>query len=138
MDSDKEHPLEGAQFLNPHSDVDDEYWPRNPSEYEVTRKFRQRFKELAGIVDGDDINDAFQYGELVKASQGCMAFVLYKEGYTISIIVENPTRMVYRAISVWPFIYDINETRESGQLSSKQIWRIEEYVGEHKSNWEEN
>lgn len=132
------HPLDGAKFLHPDGAVNEDNWPRNPSDYKVTRRFRSRFKELKGIVNGDNIDDAFKYGELIKASEGCVAFVLHKEGYTISIIVDKSLTRGMRSVeTIWPYIYDEEEVRDSGALSSKQIWRIEQYVGEHKSNWED-
>lgn len=135
MTKDIERALEGAEFLHPAVDVEEEIWSRDSSDYNPTNKFIQRMKELRGIVTGDDINDAFQYGELVEASQDCVAFTLFKEGYTISIIVRPTRGSKDEVVSVWPFIYSEDEVRETGSLSSKQMWRIEEYVGEHKSSW---
>lgn len=130
------HPLSGAEFLNPKATVYEDDWSRNPSDYSITRRFRQRFKELRGIIDGDDIDDAFEYGELVRASAGCVAFVLYKEGYTLSVVVarDDNTEELYTE-TVWPYIYDERTIRSEGVLSSKQIWRIEKYVGEHSHKW---
>lgn len=132
-DGDKHH-LSGARFLKPNEEVNEDDWPRKPHKYTITSKFRQRMRELSGIVDGDIIEDAIRYGELMKASEGCFAFVNDLGGLTISIIVEDDDG-VRKAKTVWPYIYDQDEAKGTGMWSSKQIWKVEEYVGNHQDDW---
>lgn len=132
---DLEYILQGAQFLHPHVEVRQEKFDRKPEEYMPTNKFRRRMKELKGIVTGSDIRDAIRYGELIQASQGCYAYVTVKAGYTISFIFDPHDNMRNEMKSIWPYIYNKDEVWAEGGLSSKQVHRIETYIGEHQDNW---
>jgi len=120
--------LKGARFLHPNSDLLGGEVVRKPSDYYPSDKFRQRVRELGGIVTGDMINDAVEYGEAVRASEGCNAYVLFKPGVTFSFIWEPEDSVRYegRFISVWPYVYDKERALNSGLWSSNQIMTIEE------------
>jgi hypothetical protein len=132
------HILEGAKFLHPHAEVNEKEWSNDPGDYTITNKFRQRYSELSSVVNGDIIDDAIRYGELIKASQEHVAFMNDLGGVSISIIVTM--YMGYKAVSIWPYIYDKEKARSTGKWSSRQLYEIEDYVATHKDetvDWEE-
>lgn len=145
VDKDNGHILSGARFLHPAEEVDENEWSREPEDYSITHKFRQRYSELSSVMSGDIIEDAFRYGELIQASQGHVAFMNDLGGVTISIIVDSDESYKgsgrwYRVKSIWPYVYDKEKALDTGQWSSRQLFEIEEYVARHKDSeedWEE-
>lgn len=138
VDKDNGHILDGAKFLHPDEEVNENRWSRMPSDYSITNKFRQRYSELSSVMDGDIIEDAIRYGELVKASKGHVAFVNDLGGVTISIVADM--EMGYQVKTIWPYIYDKTRAKESGKWSTRQLFEIEDYVEMHKDGelkWEE-
>lgn len=124
----KEKALDGARFLQPHKNLLGGKVVRKPSDYLPADSFRNRMRELGGIVTGDMINDAIQYGEAVRASEGCNAYVLFRPGVTFSFIWEpyDGVRYEGRMISVWPYLYDREKALDTGLWSSSQLYTIEE------------
>lgn len=124
----KQRALDGARFLHPNEDLLGGEVVREPSDYLPTDSFRNRMRELGGIVDGGMINDAIQYGEAVRASDGCNAYVLFRPGVTFSFIWEPYDGVQYagRMISVWPYLYNREKALDTGLWSSSQLYTIEE------------
>lgn len=138
MGEDNGHILDGAKFLHPEREVEEHRWSRDPRDYSITNKFRQRYSELSSVMNGDIIEDAIRFGELVEASKGHVAFVNDLGGVTISIVVDM--EMGYQVKTIWPFIYDEEKARQTGKWSSRQMYEIEKYVVKHTDSnldWEE-
>ena len=132
--------LQGARFLQPSEPLVGDKLVREPNEYIPAASFRQRIRELGGIVDGDMIDDAIEYGSGVRASEGCNAFVLFRPGVTFSFIWRPAASVHHTAnmISVWPFVYDREKALDSGYWSSKQINTMEEIAAKNSENGQNN
>ena len=132
--------LKGARFLQPSEPLVGNELSREPKEYKPTSSFRNRIRELGGIVDGDMINDAIMYGTSTCASEGCNAFVLFKPGVTFSFIWRPAASVHHTAnmISVWPYVYDREKALDSGYWSSREINTMEEIAAKNSENNEHN
>lgn len=147
MPDDLPHFVEGAKFLRTEEGIDEWMYPRDPDRYEPTRKFRQRFRELGGCINGQDINDAFEYGELYPAAQGCASFIKDAGGVAFYVIVSanlkpnyedkrplseeqykkfNADDFDHTAVTVWPYVYDRDRAWNTGRWSGKQLDKIQD------------
>jgi len=128
--------LQGARFLQPSKPLVGDKLIRDPEDYLPAASFRQRMRELGGIVDGDMIDDAIEYGSGVRASEGCNAFVLFRPGVTFSFIWKPSDGVRYAGdmISVWPYVYDREKALDSGRWSSKEINTMEEIAAQNSEN----
>lgn len=139
--------IQGAQFINEDTEPLEWVYPRELDNYELTRKFRSRFRDIKGIIDGDDVRDVVEYGEMWSAAQGCCAFVMQKRGIAIYTIVAADVKDEYladgedqesidysdfdseafnhTAVTLWPYVVDEEVAWMQG-ISSKEIQLIEE------------
>lgn len=124
--------LKGARFLHPEEDVKTEF-PRDPSEYSLSPKFKQRCKELGGALPENCALKAIQEGQLMKASEGCSAFVLYYEGVTFSLVVKDDDYNGLQVVTIWPYVYSSDEAKASGRWSTKQLQKLQSIAEENKS-----
>lgn len=144
--------IQDAKFIKPGLEPDEDLWPRDPSIYEPTEKFIQRFKDFGSFMDGDIIEDAIKYGELYTASRGCVTFINDLGGVAFYIVVtsepkvdisnKNATEVEdynYRAVSIWPYVYNREQALDTGRWSSRFLDKIqnltedgfEEHIGEY-------
>lgn len=123
-----------ARFIDEEADVDRSKWPRDPSIYEPSDKFVQRFKELGGIIDEDDVTGAFRYGGLYKAKHDCVCFVNNLGGVAIYTVVSadhleldsiDVERSHYRIVTLWAHVFDRDEAWATGRWTGQQLDTID-------------
>lgn len=134
--------IRGAHFINHEEEPEEWMYYRDLDEYEITTKFRSRFRELNGIFSGNDIRDVVEFGDIWCAAQGCIAFVLEKRGVLLYVIVaadikdhlkDDKDELIkakdqnlsiddfnHTAVTIWPYIVDRDMAWMQG-LSSKEI-----------------
>lgn len=122
--------IKGAKFIKGRKEDDNE-WPRDPSEYHITLKFRERFKEFGSIIDGDIVRRAIQEGDLYEASRDCVAFVEDMDGVSLCVVVgmgreEDSGYAPLNAVSIWPYLYDREKALNTGRWSSRELNEMEE------------
>lgn len=144
----KTNPISGAKFLNPKEEVPEEVIRRDPSVYEPTRKFTQRFKELGGAVSGSYISDAINYGEMYISDRDTITFVKDAGGVAYYIVTtlevkingvvgtwfnylnhqdipeDAITHRKETAITLWAYVYNEDEARDTGRWSSRELKKI--------------
>lgn len=141
--------IDGAKFINTHDSPPEWMYPRDFSDYEVSRKFRSRFREIKGIFDGQDIRDVVEFGDLYAAAQGCASFVMAKDGVALYLVVSADLKksitepdegsweeirekydidkgsFTHTAVTIWPYIVD-SDTAWAAGISTKQQEIIED------------
>lgn len=144
-----EHPeyISGARFIEPERSIDRWMYPRDPSKYNPSGKFRDRFNHLAGIVDGSDIADAINYGELYPASSGCVTFVKDAGGVVFYVVVTSDIseyldqkeleeganfedlevdKLEHTIVTLWPYVNDRERAWATGRWTGQQLDIVEE------------
>lgn len=139
--------IEGAKFIEPGAEVDQDLWPRCPSKYVPTRKFQQRFKDLGSIVTEDDVTGAIRYGEVWPSARATISFVNDLGGVVIYVVASSdlksdedlevrpsesqypdlqPEDFYYTLVTLWPYVYDRERAWGTGRWSGQQLDEIEE------------
>lgn len=147
MTDDLPHYVEGASFLRIGDEVDMDLWPREPSAYRPSNKFYLRMRMLAGIIKGDDIEQAIRFGETYPAARGCLAFVSDLGGMAIYVIAGADIRdpdavkglrpssqeidfglddLDHYIVTLWVHVYDADAAWKTGRWSRDQISTVEE------------
>jgi hypothetical protein len=142
------NPIKGARFIHPNVDLPEEVIRRDPSVYEPSRKFTQRFKELGGAVEGSYISDAIKYGEMYASDRDTITFVKDAGGVAYYIVTalevkingvvgtwfnylnhqdipeDAITHRKETAVTLWAYVYNEDEARATGRWSSRELERI--------------
>lgn len=123
-----------ARFIDEEADVDRSEWPRDPSRYEPSDRFVQRYKELGGIIEEDDVTGAFRYGGLYQAKHNCVCFVNNLGGVIIYVVVSVNTlelesievdRRDYHMVTLWAHVHDREEAWATGRWTGQQLDTID-------------
>lgn len=122
--------MDGARFIDENGEVDRSKWPRDPSVYEPSDKFVQRFKELAGIINEGDITGAIRYGDLYPARQDCVSFCNDLGGVGVFVICGANTlvlesieveREEYAFVTLWAHVHDREAAWATGRWTGQQL-----------------
>jgi len=85
-----EHPefVEKAKFIREDEEVDNDLWPRDIIEYNLTKSWQARVRKLRGIIDEDEIEEAIVKGDIYSAMSNSISFVYNSNGVIIYVIVS--------------------------------------------------
>jgi len=136
-----EHPefVEKAKFIREDEEVDNDLWPRDIIEYNLTKSWQARVRKLRGIIDEDKIEKAISKGDIYSAMSNSVSFVYNSNGVIIYAIVSaeltkygnyyptSPRRRDYRfnAVTVWPYVYNRSDALDSGGWSIQDLAYIQ-------------
>lgn len=134
--------IKEANFINEEKEVEMDWWPRDPYRYDPTNAWRNRIKELDGIVGSEDIQEAIQLGDMYKSANDTLTFVNDLGGLVIYVVVDaqlqkrgdsyptNPTMEDYwfKGVTVWPYIYDRDKAWSTGRWTGDDLDKVEQMV----------
>lgn len=132
MNSQNDQPahIRNAKFLRLDETIDYGLWPRDPSRYSPSNKFRERIRQLQGGITGDDISDIIRYGHMHPAARGCIAFSMVIRGVAIYIVAGSDLKgdrellarpstdrypdldiddFNYTLVTLWPYVINREE-----------------------------
>jgi hypothetical protein len=139
--------VKGAKFVNETEKPQEWVFPREPGEYSPTNKFVDRYNQLRGIIEGENIADAIMTGRLYSAAKGCHAFVLDLNGVALYIVVAadytgprtfagyedlkkvngvNHEDFEHSTITLWPYVYNRDKAWGEGGWPSKDLDKIQQ------------
>lgn len=148
--SNKDHPpyIEGAMFLRPEEEFDEELYPRDPLKYTPSDKFLDRFNRLGGIINSDDVQETIRYGKMYPSARGTVSFVKDLGGVILYIVVtadvptdednlapreateKYPSLQIedldHSGITIWPYLFSRDKALDTGRWSTKQLKEIQE------------
>jgi hypothetical protein len=133
-----------AKFINEKEDVEEHIWPRDPTHYIRTNAWQDRIGRLLGVISQEQIYDTLKNGELYSSITNSVTFVKEFNGVALYVIVSgelnsygnsyptNPSTYDYtfKAVTVWPYVYDAIKAMNSDRWSSQDIKFIEQLCQE--------
>lgn len=142
--------VQDAKFINQEEDVDPDEWPRHIELYHETDNWRDRRKQLDGIVDDQIIKSAFLSGHLYDSLSNSATFVEPHFGVAIYVVVSAelvshedgyPTDpgifdYDYSLVTLWAYVYDEQMAELSPFWEPEQLARIKKFCEEQSGQAE--
>jgi len=130
--------IKDAKFIDSTSDVDEGVWPKNVRYYKRTNNWNNRIRRIKGVIEYDEIVETVRNGNLYDSLSNSVTFVRDVSGVAIYVIVSaelidvngnyptNPSYhdYKYKAVTLWLYVHDELEAKESGVWSSDDIESI--------------
>jgi len=127
--------ITNAKFISEEDDVDDEFWPRDPTYYIKTQAWQERLQKLLGHISHDQVLSTIKDGKLYSSISNSVTFVKEIDGVVLYVIVSAellyPDRedysnlsvhdYKYNKVTIWPYVYDERSASKSGEWSSSDI-----------------
>lgn len=136
--------VQNANFIREEEEVDEDWWPRDPYIYTGTKKWSERVKRLEGIINTTDIQEAFQLGDIYKSANNTVCFINDLDGLVIYVVADaqllkvgdsyptdpDHTDYNFKAVTVWPYVYDRDSAWATGRWTGQQLDEVEEITSE--------
>lgn len=133
--------VQDAKFINQEDDVDPDEWPRHIELYRETDNWRQRRKQLDGVVDERMVESAFSAGHLYNSLSNSATFVEPHYGVAIYVVVSAelindgngyPTDpgvfdYNYSLVTLWAYVYNERMAELSPFWDNEDIKQIKQF-----------
>jgi len=137
-----------ASFILEDEDVDKDWWYREPFMYSPTNNWVSRSRELAGVVETEDLREVMQKGDIYAAVSNTVAFVKDFGGVVLYVVVaaelkkdidsypSTPDKSDYRfkAVTIWPYIYDRNKAETESRFTIRGLNVMKQIMEQNKGD----